>query len=224
MPRALPPDGVPARLAGYLRWLIAIRLVVITSVVLPYLLVQLSSPEGQPPSFDLLYLIAGSTYVASLVYIALLSVLRRHPTWHAYLQFGGDLLLVTSLVYFFGGIGSPFSMLYLVVIMVASVLLRHRAGLLVATGAYLLYASLLIALARGWLPQGAGRALRGRGRLAAALQPGRPLLRLLRGGAAHLLPRRQRHAAPSASSRRSATAWPTSRSSTATSCSRSRAA
>jgi two-component system sensor histidine kinase PilS (NtrC family) len=154
MPRALPPDGVPARLAGYLRWLIAIRLVVITSVVLPYLLVQLSSPEGQPPSFDLLYLIAGSTYVASLVYIALLSVLRRHPTWHAYLQFGGDLLLVTSLVYFFGGIGSPFSMLYLVVIMVASVLLRHRAGLLVATGAYLLYASLLIALARGWLPQG----------------------------------------------------------------------
>lgn len=154
MPRAQPPEGVPARLAVYLRWLIAIRLVVITSVVLPYFLLQLSTPDRQPPTFDLLFLIAGSTYLASLVYIALLRVLRDRPNWHAHLQFGGDLLLVTSLVYFFGGIGSPFSMLYLVVIMVASALLRHRAGLLVASAAYLLYASLLIALARGWLPQG----------------------------------------------------------------------
>jgi two-component system sensor histidine kinase PilS (NtrC family) len=154
VPRAQPPEGVPARLVVYLRWLIAIRLVVITSVVLPYLLLQLSTPERQPPTFDLLFLIAGATYLASLVYIALLRVLRNRPTWHAHLQFGGDLLLVTSLVYFFGGIGSPFSMLYLVVIMVASALLRHRAGLLVASAAYLLYASLLIALARGWLPQG----------------------------------------------------------------------
>jgi two-component system, NtrC family, sensor histidine kinase PilS len=154
VPRAQPPEGVPARLAVYLRWLIAIRLVVITSVVLPYLLLQLSTPERQPPTFDLLFLIAGSTYLASLVYIALLRVLRDRPTWHAHLQFGGDLLLVTSLVYFFGGIGSPFSMLYLVVIMVASALLRHRAGLLVASAAYLLYASLLVALARGWLTPG----------------------------------------------------------------------
>ena len=153
MPRAQPPEGVPARLAVYLRWLIAIRLVVITSVLLPYFLLQLSAPERQPPTFDLLFLIAGSTYLASLFYIALLRVLRDRPTWHAHLQFAGDLLLVTSLVYFFGGIGSPFSMLYLVVIMVASALLRHRAGLLVASGAYLLYSSLLIALARGWLPQ-----------------------------------------------------------------------
>lgn len=154
MPRAQPPDGVPARLAIYLRWLIAIRLVVITSVVLPYLLIQLSAPESQPPTFDLLFLIAGSTYLASLVYIALLRVLRGRPTWHAHLQFAGDLLLVTSLVYFFGGIGSPFSMLYLVVIMVAAALLRHRAGLVVASAAYILYAGLLTALARGWLPQG----------------------------------------------------------------------
>lgn len=154
MPRAQPPEGVPARLAVYLRWLIAIRLVVITSVVLPYFLLQLSAPERQPPTFDLLFLIAGCTYLASLVYIALLRVLRGRPTWHAHLQFGGDLLLVTSLVYFFGGIGSPFSMLYLVVIMVASALLRHRAGLLVASAAYLFYATLLVALARGWLPQG----------------------------------------------------------------------
>jgi len=125
--------------------------VVISSVVLPYFLLRLSVPEGQPPTFDLLFLIAGATYLASLVYIGLLRVLRRHPTWHAHLQFGGDLLLVTGLVYFFGGIGSPFSMLYLVVIMVASALLRRRSGFLVASAAYILYALLLTALARGWV-------------------------------------------------------------------------
>jgi two-component system sensor histidine kinase PilS (NtrC family) len=142
------PDS---RLARSLRWLIAIRLLVITSVTLPYLLAQLATP-GAVPTFDLLYLLAGLTYVASLGYIALLRLLARRPEVQAYIQFAGDLLLVTGLVAFFGGIGSPFSLFYLVVIMVASVLLRRRAGLLIASAAYLLYAALTLALARGWLP------------------------------------------------------------------------
>jgi len=145
------PTKAALRLQSSLRWLIAIRLVVITSVVLPYLLAQLSTP-GALPTFDLLYLLAGLTYVASLGYIALLRLLAARPELQAYVQFGGDLLLVTGLVAFFGGIGSPFSLFYLVVIMVASVLLRRRAGLLVASAAYLLYAGLLIGLARGFLP------------------------------------------------------------------------
>lgn len=142
-----------------LRWLIAIRLVVITSVLLPYLLAQLATP-GTLPTFDLLYFLAGLTYVASLMYIALLRLLRRRPALQAYIQFGGDLLLVTGLVASFGGIGSPFSLFYLVVIMVASVMLRRRAGLIVATAAYLLDAGLLLGLSRGIIP-GFGPALSG---------------------------------------------------------------
>ena len=46
------------RLLRSLRWLIAIRLLVITSVTLPYLLAQLATP-GALPTFDLLYLLAG---------------------------------------------------------------------------------------------------------------------------------------------------------------------
>ncbi len=134
-----------------LRWLIAIRLVVITSVSLPYLLVQLTTP-GSLPQFDLLYLLAGFTYLASLGYIALLYLVPGRPTVQAFVQFAGDLLLVTGLVAFFGGIGSPFSLFYLVVIMVASVLVRRRGALLVATAAYLLYAALMIGLARGLIP------------------------------------------------------------------------
>jgi two-component system sensor histidine kinase PilS (NtrC family) len=145
------PPGPEARLLRSLSWLIAIRLVVITSVVLPYLLAQLATPTGLP-TFDLLFLIAGLTYLASLAYIALLRVLRARPVVHAFIQFAGDLLLVTGLVYFFGGIGSPFSLFYLVVIMVAAVMLPRRDSLLVATAAYLLYAGLMTALVRHQLP------------------------------------------------------------------------
>jgi len=143
--RALP------NLDRHLRWLIAFRLVMISSVLLSYLVFELSS-RGELPEFNLLFVLVGATYFASVVHIALLTLLAARPLWHAYVQFAGDLLLVTGLVYFFGGITSPFSMLYLVVIMVASVILQRRAGLTIAGLAYILYATLLTALARNWIP------------------------------------------------------------------------
>ncbi len=133
-------------LARQLRWLIAIRLVVITSVVVPYSLVQLSGRGG--PTLDFLYFLAGLTYLASLLYIALLRPLEQRLEVHAYSQFVGDLLIITGLVYYFGGISSPFSLLYLLVIAVAASLLRRRAAMVVATIAYGLYAALVLGL---WL-------------------------------------------------------------------------
>lgn len=138
-------------LASQLRWLIGIRLVVITSVVLPYFLLQLSS-SASAPGYDFLYLLAGFTYLASLLYIVLLRALARRTAAQAYVQFIGDLLLITGLVYYFGGVSSPFSTLYLIVISVASALLRQRAGTAVATIAYGLYSFTLLSLYFQWLP------------------------------------------------------------------------
>ena len=108
------------RLDRQLRWLIGVRLVVITSVLLPYFLLQLAPPVAEP-HLDLLYLLAGIAYAESLLYIAFLRLLRGSPAVQAFIQFAGDLLLITGLVYYFGGIASPFSLLYLIVIAVASV-------------------------------------------------------------------------------------------------------
>lgn len=191
-----------SNLARQLHWLIAIRLVVVTSVVLPYFLVQLvpeepvvvegaagpiATPSGSPsvtiqiapsPAVDtrLLYLIAGLTYFASLVYIVLLRVLSGHHRAQAYVQFVGDLALVTLLVYFFGGIGSPFSILYLVVIAVSTTLLRSRSTG-VATLAFLFYAALLLLLYVGWVPMPDGSVL---------TQDATALRRLLYNVAVHL--------------------------------------
>ncbi len=137
-------------LPGQLRWLIGIRLVVITSVVLPFFFYQVTSPD-QSPRFDFLYLLSGFTYAASLLYIGLLRWLANQPTLQAYVQFVGDLLLITGLVYNFGGIASPFSVFYFVVVIVAAALLRRRAALAVSGLAWLLYAAIVLALYKGWL-------------------------------------------------------------------------
>jgi two-component system sensor histidine kinase PilS (NtrC family) len=176
-------------LTRQLRWLIGIRLVVITSILLPYFLLNLQPPPaveevplqtaapprapqlppGAAPSAEellrepssgiaprTLYTLAGLTYLASFFYIGLLRLLPGRDALLAHVQFLGDLLLITALVYVTGGIPSPFSIFYLVVISVASALLRRRAGLTVATAAYALYAGLLLALYAGWLPPAHG--------------------------------------------------------------------
>lgn len=167
-------------LGRQLRWLIAIRLLVVTSIVVPFGLVQLAAPA--PPAetvapvaapapgiapgvaapaptgmpWAVFLRLAGFTYLASLLYILLHQLLPRRTTLQAYVQFAGDLLLVTALVYSTGGLVSPFSIFYLVVIAVASILMRREAGFSVATGAYLLYAGVMIGIYRGWLRMPAG--------------------------------------------------------------------
>ncbi len=137
------------RLEQQLRWMISIRLVVVTSLVLPYLLLQLVSPTDTI-RFNFLYLLAGLSYAASLLYIGLLRWLKDRAQIQAYIQFFGDLLVLTGMVYYFGGISSPFTILYFVVIIVAAAMLQRRAGLTVATMAWLMYTGTVLALYLGW--------------------------------------------------------------------------
>ncbi|HKI05464.1 MAG TPA: ATP-binding protein [Thermoanaerobaculia bacterium] len=159
-------------LTRQLHWYIAIRVVAIVSVLLPFGLFQIwllpASPQAErvPASAavtvpvpevlsgNVVWLLSGATFVATLIYIALLGLLRRSPTAQAYIQFFGDLVLITFLVYFLGGATSPFSLLYLIVIAVASTLLRRRAGVSVASIAFLLYGGMILALFYGWLRPG----------------------------------------------------------------------
>jgi two-component system sensor histidine kinase PilS (NtrC family) len=129
-------------LSRQLQWYIALRVVVIVSVLLAYTFLGVN-PEAETAVGLRVWLYLGlPCFAATLVYILLLRLLRNRPATQAYIQFFGDLLLITGLVYFApgGGIPSPFPTLYLVVIAVASTLLRRRAGVIVATSALLLYA------------------------------------------------------------------------------------
>ncbi len=129
----------------------------------------------------------------------------------AYLQFVGDLLMITGLVYYFGGVASPFSMLYLIVISVAAVDAapprRHPAWRPSPTASMPACCWRSTAIGCRCPSRLASRTPLG---LATDLQPGHPSLRLLRRRPAHLLPGAERSPRREASSKRSARTSPIS--------------
>jgi two-component system sensor histidine kinase PilS (NtrC family) len=115
----VPPIAAPSPTA--LRWLLGIRLVVISTLFVGILIIQVNTQQLlQLGHFYWLILLA---YGLSLVYLVL--HLRGLPTrLQAVIQLLGDIGVVSGFVYFTGGLYSPFSFLYLTVIVVAAVMLR----------------------------------------------------------------------------------------------------
>jgi len=142
-------------------WLIALRLLIVFSITGIYVLYRLGLAEElqgaitEDPLLNwrtgALWRVFAAVCVQTLLYITLLRLLRDRPTAHAYIQFGGDLLLITFLMYRLGSAGQSFSILYFVVISVASALLRRSAGVVVATLAALLFTMMLWAPSWGLL-------------------------------------------------------------------------
>lgn len=131
------------------RMLIAVRVVIVTTLLLAALIIQYTAERILP--IDYLYSAAGVTYILTLVYIALAHTVASR-TVNLAVQTAGDLLVETLLVYFTGGLDSPFSFLYLVSIITASTLLYRRGGLLTASGAAILYGVLVDLMHYGVLP------------------------------------------------------------------------
>ena len=122
------------------RMLIAVRVVVVTTLLLASLIIQYTIREVLP--IDYLYVAAGVTYALTLVYIGLAFTFPSR-TLNLTIQTGGDILVETLLVYFTGGLDSPFTFLYLVSVITASMLLYRRGGLLAASAASILYGVLV---------------------------------------------------------------------------------
>ena len=131
------------------RMLIAVRVVVVTTLLLAALIIQYTIREVLP--IDYLYVAAGATYALTLLYIGLAFAIPSRVLNLA-LQTAGDILVETLLVYFTGGLDSPFSFLYLVSIITASMLLYRRGGLLAASVAAILYGVLVDLMYYGVLP------------------------------------------------------------------------
>ncbi|HXI01715.1 MAG TPA: ATP-binding protein [Candidatus Saccharimonadales bacterium] len=99
------------------------------------------------------YALTGAGYALTALYSIFSRWWLRHRA-AAYLQLGGDLLLVTGLVYATGGVDSPFSVLYFTVIIAASILLRRRGAFFTATASFLSYGLLVLLIVYDVLPVG----------------------------------------------------------------------
>ncbi len=151
----LPPSAESASAEGAflrrrLQWLIGVRLAGVTSFAIAAFLIDLARP-AESPDTHFLYGLIGLVYVASLAHLALLRLAPGRPRLLAALQIGGDLAFTTGLVYTFGDVGSPSSVLYFLVIILAASILGAPGGFLAATAAWALYASTLIGITTGQL-------------------------------------------------------------------------
>jgi two-component system, NtrC family, sensor histidine kinase PilS len=129
-----------------LRWLMILRLVTVTTLLISAFAIELTLKPGQTVR-PLFFLTAGA-YGLVLLWAALDRWLRGTPLF-IYVQLVGDAVVVTAFVRITGGLESPMSFLYLLPIGVASMLLYRRGGLVVACASFALYAGLVARGAAG---------------------------------------------------------------------------
>jgi two-component system sensor histidine kinase PilS (NtrC family) len=131
-----------------LRWLIGVRLVVISTLFLGILLIQVTSQRILP--LRNFYGLILFSFGLSLLYLIFhrRQISTRVQSW---VQLFGDTAVVTGFVYFTGGLYSPFSFLYLTVIAVAAMLMRG-GGLIFAGLSAIAYGLLVDLMAFEVLP------------------------------------------------------------------------
>ena len=130
-------------------WLMTLRMVIIITLLGSAILIQLVSRSILP--INPLYFLIFLTSMFTLLYAFLFN---RTPNRRAlaYLQLSGDVVVITLLVYFTGGVKSSFSFLYILVIISASILLYRRGSLYIASASSISYGCLLVLLHYNLLP------------------------------------------------------------------------
>ncbi|HSG06462.1 MAG TPA: PAS domain S-box protein, partial [Nitrospiria bacterium] len=113
-----------------LKWLIALRVCIVTLLLGASIVLQIGYGTGSKSSLWFTYLIAG-TYCFTILYSVLLYRVRQ-VYFFASSQIGVDLLFITGLVFLTGGIESPFAPFYMVSIISASMLLGRKGGVMAA--------------------------------------------------------------------------------------------
>lgn len=151
----LPDDARQARdLLSQVAWFNKLRLLAAAGVVwLTALAVHALDLPLQPrPLYLLSGLIAAIDGLYLLRFKQLSRVSARRVRRHVDLQIGVDLLILTALLHFTGGITNPLVLFYLFHAFIAALVLSVPAAVLVAAASLLLVVALGTAERLGWLP------------------------------------------------------------------------
>jgi two-component system sensor histidine kinase PilS (NtrC family) len=138
-------------------WLMGLRIVAVTLLLGLSLTFQVTKGERVETFYALIIF----TYAVTIPYAAILRKLSSPEALvqFAWVQIAVDFVLETVLIARTGGIESPFAVLYVISVTVASLVPRRRVGLLTASVCIILFGTLtnvqLYGLAQvwGWLPQ-----------------------------------------------------------------------
>ena len=129
-----------------LLWLIGVRVVTVTILFGAGVLVQLRTPGLWP--VGPFFLLGGLSYVLAVVFLLTLTYVERRR-WLIDVQLATDVVVISAVVLFTGGVSSYFSTLYALPIIGASILQFRRGGLLVGSLSALLYAGVVVGQYQG---------------------------------------------------------------------------
>src|SRR5574337_1980254 len=120
-----------------IHWLMGLRVVVVTLLLGLSLTFQVTKGERAETFYALIIL----TYAITIPYVVVLRKLTGAEALvrFAWVQIGGDFLLETVLIARTGGIESPFAVLYVITVTVASLVPRRRVGLVTGSACTLLF-------------------------------------------------------------------------------------
>lgn len=146
---AAPPEADALRTR--LVWLTVFRTVAVSLSLVAVAARLLLQPVEEPSRVDTLsFAVIGLVYLFTLVYGLMLRGGRADRA-AAVLQVVGDLLIASVLVFLTGVGESPFTFLYLLAVIGASILLDGRGALVAAAASAAAYALLLVAVKLQWL-------------------------------------------------------------------------
>ncbi|MFQ5767832.1 MAG: nitrogen regulation protein NR(II) [Acidobacteriota bacterium] len=132
-----------------IRLLMVIRIVAVTALLVAVLLVELWSHPAR--NLHPLYILTAATYVLTIIYGLLYPVLLDRSSF-IHLQLAGDILTCTGFVYITGTVSSPFSFLYVPVIIAGGMLLYRRGAYMTAALSCIAYGVLVALLVGGRIP------------------------------------------------------------------------
>ncbi|MFQ5669622.1 MAG: nitrogen regulation protein NR(II) [Acidobacteriota bacterium] len=132
-----------------IRLLMVVRVVAVTALLVVAFLVELWFQPAR--SLRPLYILTAATYSLTIIYGLLYATLREQQVF-IHLQLIGDILASSAFVYITGGTTSPFSFLYVPVILAAGMLLYQRGAYTFACLSSLAYGTLVVAILTGVLP------------------------------------------------------------------------
>ncbi len=129
-------------------WFILLRVIIITTILISVVTIHYATSATLSLSaFHLIFI----AYFLSLVYF-LLYLWGKNDTLQVYVQVFFDLLLITALVYFSGGLKGSFYFLYIFEIIAASIVLSSSAAYITAILSGVLFAALIDGMYLGIIP------------------------------------------------------------------------
>jgi two-component system sensor histidine kinase PilS (NtrC family) len=130
-------------------WLILVRLIIISSLLVSAVIIQFSASEFLP-IIPFYYLILFAYFLSLFYFLGYLW--KKNYVFQAALQIFFDLLLITTLVYISGGLTGSFYFLYVFAIIAAGIVLSRRAAYFIAALSAIFFGLLVDGMYFGIIP------------------------------------------------------------------------